>query len=464
MNKQTLVFVLYCYLIGNHWCVQDAVLQWNAVMLQVSANDLDPTIVSLPDQKSSTQASRAFAIVHAAIHDAVNTFSKKFQPYLSYESSRGIKTNKQLQQAVEAAIGQAANDTLCQLYPKQKYLITFALQSFLQGIPAGRAKRNGIKVGRKIAKKILISRENDGSNQTITYTPINAVGYHQEDPLHPNQNFSVPYWGKVRPFVLKNGAQFRASAIVGTTIQSRLAYLKTSTFLSNYNEVKAIGSKTSSTRTADQTEIGIFWGYDEQPKIGSSPKLFNQATRAIAMTKGNTLIENARLFALINIALADASIACWDSKYYYSFWRPIIGIRNANKIGSKKLVEDPNWEPLGSAVDFGNATQFTPPFPTYTSSHAALGGATFQILRRFYGTDDIAFQFQSDEYDGETINDKGKTRPVRIRQYKSLTQAEKEVFHSRIYIGVHWRLDQEQGQKQGTQLANYAFDKILLPS
>jgi hypothetical protein len=166
--------------------------------------------------------------------------------------------------------------------------------------------------------------------------------------------------------------------------------------------------------------------------------------------------ENARLFALVNYALADAGIACWQAKYYYELWRPIVGIRRATGY----TLADPSWLPLGAPSD-NAGTDFTPGFPSYVSGHSTFGSACFETLRQFYKTDDMKFEFQSDEYNGKTIDSStGKIRPAKSRKYQSFTEAETENFLSRIYLGVHWRIDQEEGQILGRKVAQFGFSKL----
>ncbi|MBX6315087.1 MAG: phosphatase PAP2 family protein [Isosphaeraceae bacterium] len=433
----------------------DAVLDWNALLLQANANDFDPNIVRSPDQPGPVRTARAFAIVHAAIYDAVNSIDRSYSPYLApVRVPRGA--------SIKAAVAQAGHDTLVALYPQQRAAFDAALAQYLAGIPQTRARR-GIQVGRAAASNILAVRANDGSQVDMSYQPIPLPGYHQVDPLHLDQGFLDPQWGAVRPFALISSAQFRAVDFVGVDPPSRLAWLNSEQYTAAYNEVKAVGRKFSRIRTRDQTEIAIFWAYDGSPGLGAPPRLYNQIVRTVATLRGNSEVENARLFALVNLALADAGIACWESKYHYQFWRPIVGIRQAASTGNAATIPDPDWQPLGAQADNNSGTNFTPNFPSYTSGHATFGSAMFQVLRRYYGTDDIAFSFQSDEFNGVTRDDTGRVRPPRTRTYSSLTQAEIENHDSRIYLGVHWRFDQDEGLEHGRAIGDYVIDNFLLP-
>ena len=182
----------------------------------------------------------------------------------------------------------------------------------------------------------------------------------------------------------------------------------------------------------------------------------------IADQMGSTGAEVARLLALVNVAMADAGIALWESKYYYEFWRPITGIREADVDGNPATVGDPTWAPLGAPFSNGGGPNFTPPFPAYPSGHAGFGGALFQTLRNFYRTDDIAFTFVSDEFNGVTQDNQGTVRPLIPRSFSSLSQAEEENGQSRIYLGIHWAFDKTQAIAQGRRVADYVFENAFV--
>lgn len=433
----------------------DPVLDWNAVLLQACANDYDPAVVSPPDQSGPARTARAFAIVHAAIFDAVNSIDGSYTPYLT-----AIRAAPSA--SIEAAVAQAAHDTLAVLYPHQQALFDAYLAQSLDGIPPRRLKQ-GIEVGKTVAWNLLAARENDGSLDTMPYTPIRWPGFHQPDPLHPDQGYLGSRWGRVTPFTMASRNQFLPPGFVGQDPWSRLVWLNSEEYTAAFQEVKVLGAKHSTVRTADQTEIGIFWAYDGSPQLGTPPRLFNQVTRTIAWQMENGVVENARLFALINLAMADAGISCWGCKYKYQLWRPIVGIRQAASAGNPATVADTTWEPLGAPADNGSGTNFTPNFPSFTSGHASFGSALFQVLRRYYGRDDIRFRFQSDEFNGVTRDESGKVRPRRTRCYLNLTQAEMENHDSRIYLGVHWRFDQHWGLIEGRALGDFVIDHYLLP-
>ncbi|CAF3411370.1 unnamed protein product [Rotaria socialis] len=437
----------------------DAILFWNAVLLNAAANDYDNSIADSPDQAGPTTTSRAFAIIHGAMYEAMNGFERI---YISMYRPSSMPATYDVPRApaVEAAITEAAYQTLYALYPKQRELFTQTRNNFIKlvrGDSSDNAGINkGILVGKLLALTILESRSSDNSQNQGTYKLINQTGYHQPDPTHPDQPFLSPRWGTVTPFVIQSGSQFRASNTVGNTLAGRRQYLRSEKYISDYNEVVSLGTRNSQTRTADQTEVCIFLCYDGAPKLGVPPRLYNQVVRVIAIKKNNTLQQNAQLFAFVNYAMADAGISAWETKYYYELWRPILGVRQ----GSPTTRAIPNWLPLGAPAD-GGGDNFTPPFPSYVSGHSTFGSAAFEMLRLFYGTDQFQFQFQSDEYNGATKDSiTGRVRPNRTRSYERFSQAEEENFLSRIYLGVHWRIDQEEGRTMGRKIAKYIYDKL----
>ena len=241
-----------------------------------------------------------------------------------------------------------------------------------------------------------------------------------------------------------------------------------------FDEVKRLGGDGISTpteRTAEQTFIGTYWAYDGTPSLCAPPRLYNQIATTIAKQKGSNATQLARLLALVNVAMADTGITAWESKYYYQFWRPITGIREADVgmgptgtgDGNAQTLADIAFMPLGAPASNLLGPNFTPPFPAYPSGHAAFGGALFQVLRRFYGTDNIAFTFVSDEYNGQTADHSGAVRPLRPRSFSSLSQAEEENGQSRIYLGIHWSFDKTEGLTQGEQVADSVVDRLYLP-
>jgi hypothetical protein len=221
------------------------------------------------------------------------------------------------------------------------------------------------------------------------------------------------------------------------------------------------GVVTPTMRTAAQTQIGIFWAYDGTPSLCAPPRLYNQIALKIAADRHTDAADLARLLALANVAMADAAIAIWESKYFHEFWRPVTGIREND--GSMMTMRDAGFTPLGAPASNLTGPNFTPPFPAYPSGHAGFGGALFQTLRRFYGTDAIAFTFVSDEFNGVTLDNQGNVRPRIERAFRSLSEAEEENGQSRIYLGIHWAFDKTEGIAQGRRVADWVFDRAFRP-
>ncbi len=437
-------------LLEDRWALaQDVVLEWNAIALEALKNDYN--LGHTHDQGGPTRDSRALAIVHAAMYDAANSIKGTHTPYLAVApNAKGA--------SLEAAVAQAAHDTLVQLYPSQIAMFDAALTSTIGNAPKGRAENKGIAVGQYVAAAILADRADDGSNLTQEHDPIGLPGHHQPDPLHPDQGFLTPKWGLVTPFAIPDMTEF---------LSPPPPALDSALYTAAFAEVATLGGDgdtTETLRTAEQTEIGIYWGYDGSPGLGTPPRLYNQIARTVAEQEHNKVFENARLFALVNIAMADAGIQAWDVKYVYDLWRPVVAIRAAHTDGNPLTDQVADWTPLGAprSNDPGG-TNFTPPFPAYTSGHATFGAATFRTLADFYGRDDISFSFTSDEFNGVTRDQDGTIRPVVTRTYDSFSEASEENGQSRIYLGIHWSFDKVQGIDAGNAIADYVFANLLLP-
>jgi len=245
-------------------------------------------------------------------------------------------------------------------------------------------------------------------------------------------------------------------------------------YLAAYNEAKAFGGDgvhTPSVRTPEQSFIGIFWAYDGTPSLCAPPRLYNQITVHIADQMHLGTVDLARLLALANTAMADAGMSIWESKYYYDFWRPVTGIRESDPgtgptglgDGNASTTGDPTFTPMGAPASNLSGPNFTPPFPSYPSGHGGFGGALFQTFRRFFGTDNIAFTFVSDEFNGVTKDNADNVRPYMPRTFSNFSQAEEENGQSRIYLGIHWSFDKTQAIAQGRNVANYVFDHAFTP-
>ena len=436
---------------------------WNEIAINASGLDHTPPqpgdTYLFGHQLGPGRSARAMAIVHIAIFEALNAIDGKFESYLGLP-----QVNKHA--SMESAIAQAARDTLCAMFPSQAAAFDQLLSEELNNIPDSPAKTDGIQIGHDAAVAILTLKASDGSQHKepwlgIDWITSNDAGRWRHDPISLLSVALGAHWGEVTPFVLTSPSQFRTPAPPSL---NSLAYSAA------YNEAKAFGGDgviTPTSRTDEQTTIGIFWAYDGTPSLCAPPRLYNQITMRIADIRNtHNVVELARLLALVNVSMADAGIAIWESKYYYDFWRPVTGIREADPgtgptgtgDGNSWTIGDLTYSPLGAPASNLIGVNFTPPFPSYPSGHAGFGGALFQTLRRFYGKDKIPFTFISDEFNGVTEDNNGNPRPLIERSFSSLSQAEEENGQSRIYLGIHWSFDKTEGIKQGNLIADYVFD------
>ena len=449
--------------------VAEHLRHWNQVAIDASGLDHTPVAPGenrvFGEQVGPIRAARAIAIVHIAMFEAVNAIDRSCKSYAGVAPASADAS-------MNSAIAQAAHDTLCALFPSQTPQFDSVLAQELALPPNGRPKKDGVVLGQRCAAKMLALRANDGSayrepKVNIDFIPSNAPGMWRQDPISQHPLALGAYWGQVRPFVLQTGSQFRAAPPPA---------LNSAEYTAGYNEVKVLGGDgiiTPTTRNDEQTEIGTFWAYDGTPALCAPPRLYNQITMQIADQMGTSSdpVQLARLLALVNTAMADAGIASWESKFFYQYWRPITGIRESDAgtgptgygDGNDATAGDENFTPLGAPASNLAGPNFTPPFPAYPSGHAAFGGALFETLRKFYGRDDIAFTFTSDEFNGVTHDHDGVVRPVVARTFDSLSQAEEENGQSRIYLGIHWTWDKTEGIKQGNRVADYVFASAFTP-
>ena len=436
---------------------------WNEIAIDASGLDHTPPqpgdTYLFGHQLGPGRASRAMAIVHIAIFEAVNAIEGKYESYVGLES-----VDKHA--SMECAIAQAAHDTLCEMFPSQAPSFNQLLAEDLNDIGDSEAKAKGIEAGQTAAAATLALRSNDGSQIPepklgIDWFTSNEVGRWRQDPIGLSPVALGAHWGEVTPFVLTSPSQFRTPPPPA---------LNSAAYATAYNEVQALGGDgivTPTARTDEQTTIGIFWAYDGTPSLCAPPRLYNQITMRIAdIRHTHDVVELARLLALVNVAMADAGIGIWESKFYYDFWRPVTGIRESDPgtgptgagDGNDLTLGDVTFSPLGAPASNLNGPNFTPPFPSYPSGHAGFGGALFQILRRFYGKDKIPFTFISDEFNGVTEDNNGNSRPLIERRFSSLSEAEEENGQSRIYLGIHWSFDKTEGIRLGNKVGDFVFD------
>jgi len=388
-----------------------SVIDWNQLLL---------SIVNTPGaQPANIQPTRNFAIVHAAIYDAVNAVDRTREPYLI-----SVRAPRDASEA--AAADAAARTALLGLYPSQQAAIDATFATELAQVPDGPAKDHGVGLGTAVANDLLAIRANDGSNVTPPpFVPGAAAGdYRPTPPNNPTPVFTT--WGQVTPFVLDSGNQFRPAAPPALTSDAYAAAI---------NEVQSLGSATSTTRTADQTEIGKFWA----PPIQN---FWNQIAETVAAAHHSDLPTTARLFAALNLSFADSAIAFYDAKYTYQLWRPVTAIRMADIDGNPNTTADPNWLPLA-----GN----TAADPSYPGAHSTISAAGADVLGSFYG-DKQSFSLTSSALPGVT------------RSFTSFSGAAQEAGLSRIYAGQHTRIDHEAGLALGRNVAGFVLRNALLPA
>ncbi len=443
------------------------VRKWNRIAVDASGLDHTPVAAGDPrhfgEQLGPVRSSRAMAIVHIAMFDAAVSVVPL---YRSYDRLPWAFPGT----SIDAAVAAAAHDTLVALFPSQQAAFDSALADSLAAQRPGWPRNAGVQAGQRAAAAILARRSNDGSSYTepkvgIDYITGTAAGEWRQDPISLIPLALGAHWNEVRPFVMSSATQFRLPPPPA---------MNSAEYAAAYAEVKALGGDgihTPTVRTAEQTEIGIFWAYDGTPSLCAPPRLYNQIAVHIADQMHTGDFELLRLLALANTAMADAGIAAWDSKYHYEFWRPITGIRESDPgtgpsgsgDGNAATIGDPGYTPLGAPASNLAGPNFTPPFPAYPSGHATFGAALFQTLRLFYRRDNVAFTFTSDEFNGHTVDSAGNLRPLKPRSFHSFSEAEEENGQSRIYLGIHWSFDKTSGIAQGRKVANHVYRNAFQP-
>lgn len=417
MTPYARLLAVFAYLSIPIAAQADVVFDWNLVASNV--------LQSNTSYQNPGMASRTMAMVNVAMHDALNSIAPHTAVMYQHDSPTAGSS-------AEAAMVEAAYQVLLGIYPDQQSQLDVALANSLSEISDGNAVSLGRTFGQQVANTVLNQRANDGFDHSVQYMESGEPGHWQSDPLNPGQQAWGPAWGAMQPFALNSVSQISIPAPPALDSQS---------YADAFNEVKVLGSIDSTERTQEQTEIGHFWAYD-RTGMGTPMRLYNNVLRTIAEQQGNSLHENACLFAMSTVAMADSGIVAWDSKFDFDLWRPVTGIRRADEDGNPYTEADPEWVPLGAPGD-ESIDAFTPPFPTYLSGHATFGGALFRVLANFYGTDDISFTLTSEELGGLT------------RTFDSFSEAMAENGRSRVYLGIHWNYDDLEGQLAGIQVADF---------
>jgi hypothetical protein len=428
MKKLLIIFLLVCASFSSHASVANAssltegdgnsptsalnpVIQWNKMLL---------VIVRTPGAQPATMHStRSFAILHAAIYDAVNAIDQRHKPYLV------TLTDVSPNASQEAAAAAAAHEVLIALYPTFKASLDAALQQSLVQIADGKGKTQGIAIGLAVADRILALRSNDGANAPqIPYIFGPAPGDYQSTPPNFPPQPQLTQWPHVTPFALSRANQFRPGPPPKLTGDE---------YTDAFNEIESLGIENSTTATADEALTGRFWN-------GAIQNYWNEITQTASQTHNLRTADSARLFALLNLSLADGVIAFYDAKYTYNFWRPITAIRAAGTDGNPETLANPGWLP-----EVGK----TAPDPSYPGAHAVLSAAAAEVLRSFFRKDLFDFDVTSEVLPGV------------MRSFQSFSAAAEEATLSRIFAGQHFRFDLTAGSRLGRDVADTVVDNFL---
>lgn len=412
MKRLRLVSVILCAAVT--WPTSahaDAVTYWNTV-----------TVDAVATGRPGGAGFLDMALVHAAMHDAVQAIQQRFEPHAAKLKGSG---------SLDAAAGAAAYGVLVGIYPKQRAVFDQRYKEFLAS--AGLTGNPGLAVGQQAAAVLLKQHRPStalpdfrGGSTPGAWRPTPSLIGSPAQPAAFSPMASL-YLMETRPYVMDRPSQFRPEAPPALT---SAAYLR------DYNEVKTLGARVSAKRTPAQTDLAYFWG-------GNYVSQWNDALRSIADARKLEIGDSARLFALANLAAADAAIACWDSKRHFNFWRPVTAIREAENDGNPETVPDASWEPLIN----------TPNYPDYTSGANDVTAAMTTILERFFGTDTFTF----------TVTTEVPLAKQKARTFKRFSDAAAEVVEARILLGIHFRFADVVARTQGTQVANWTFSHALRP-
>jgi hypothetical protein len=383
----------------------DVISDWNERVVNAASR--------VPGGQTPAIQARNIAMVHLAMFDAVNSIEPRYTPYR-------VQLQVPDTTSREAAASAAAHYLIVRLYSFQSKEADAALAAALAAVPDGPAKTQGVQLGEKVAAAILEERSTDGANVPDTYRPLGAPGAYV--PTITPASWSS---GMMKPFAMKSGNQVRPGAPYA---------LNSAQWAKDYNEVKTMGAKTGSGRSAAQTDIARFW---TQTGAGS----YNQLVQQVAAAKKLSLLENARLYAQVYLATADAGIAIFDAKYHYNFWRPLTAIRNGDRDGNDATERDAAWEPFIN----------TPMHPEYPCAHCIFQSSAATVLNAYFG--DVV----------PTATMTSPTAPGVTRSFSRLSDYKAEIINARIYDGVHYRTSGEVGVEMGRKIGEYVVQNYLRP-
>ncbi len=367
----------------------------------------------IADAKPGTPAAnRVLAILHTAVYEAVNAITNKY-PAGEFQVKAAPGSS------VDAAVAAAGHEVLAKLLPSQAAAIDKDYQATLATIPDGAAKTAGIAIGESAAAAVLKARADDGAATPEAYRPSTTAGVYV-----PTVIPAFPQWPHRKPWLMSTASQFRPGPppALGSAQWAR-----------DFDEIKSIGAKNSSSRSEEQTKIARFWE-------ATLPGIYHGVVRSVADQPGRDLTQNARLFAAIGQAMDDAIIAVFDAKYFYNFWRPITAIRNADIDGNDATVRDSTWTPY---ID-------TPMHPEYPCAHCIVAGAVGAVLKAEVGSNPLPI-----------LTTTSPTAEGASRSWTSIDDFVQEVSNARIYDGVHYRNSTEVGTAMGIEIGKLAAAKIL---
>jgi hypothetical protein len=418
-DKQKRIVGLQCallaaLLIGSAVAKADVVLDWNAIAVDTF----------LANQQNPFAQARYAAIVQLAVFEAVNAIEGEYQAYLGTISAPPGAS-------ADAAAIQAAYDVLFYYFPNSASTLNGELSNSLGTIPDGQAKTDGIATGHAAAAAMIALRANDGSAPLTFYTPGPPVpGAWQATPSCPVINGVAEgaffNWQNVTPFGIPDAHAYLLGPPPALTSNQ---YAKT------YNEVKTVGSLTSTQRSQDRANVVLFY------EVSSPTLVFNEAARQVSQERWHSLSENARALALINMAISDSLVASFYNKYHYVFWRPETAIRAGDTDGNSKTEADPNFLPF----------IVTPCFPSYPSNHGSGSNGGAEVLRRLYGES------------GHLITASNPAATPIVLQYTSFKQITDDISDARVYGGIHFRTDQDAGASLGRAVGTAVYKNNLRP-
>ena len=392
----------------------DVILQWNRVLMET---------VQTPGQHPATiMPVRSYAMMHAAMFDAVNSIDGTHTPYLTDVPGTSNAS-------IEAAAAQAAHDVLAGLYPTRIAVFAAELAISLQGIEENRVQQ-GIRVGQIVAERMLAARANDGWTVTPPAYSLPATPGNWQPAPPANAAATFTHYPSVTPFAITSATQFAPNPPPSMT---------TAQYAADLNEVKELGSVNSAIRTADQTLVARLWANVNTPT--NFLLVWNNVARTVSVDRNATTVQKARLFALINIALHDALQTTFASKFQHGLWRPVTAIRRADEDGNANTTPDAEWLSLIP----------NPPYPSYAGNMAAIGTSQATILAQFFGRDDIRFDHTWAGAGGAT------------RSYAGFSAMANEQARARVYGGIHFTFDNVAGQSVGTSVGNYIFGNVMRP-